>query len=162
MADLQGSAEIEPGAQDTRPPAEGGEPRRRRRRGRRGGRRNRRDRFEPEQGGMAGETGAREMPQTAAPDPYRSITEPRPEPPFAAPAAPAAAEPAAPAAEPEAPKRRSTVREPAPFVRFDEGSAPAPVPMQRSVPLAPASEAGQTEEDTDPNRPRRSGWWQKR
>jgi ribonuclease E len=58
-----------------------------------------------------------------------------------------------------APKRRSTVREPAPFVNFDGNSdsgenSPA---SSRSEPASDSKGGGEIEAD----RPRRSGWWSK-
>jgi ribonuclease E len=140
------------------PGPEGGELRRRRRRGRRGGRRNRRDRFEGG-GEIAREPATAATPEPGSFEPFRSVTEPRPEPSLT----PAAIRPAEPATEPQQPKRRSTVREPAPFAGYDEGSAP--MPMERAAPLAPASETSHAEhgqERTDADRPRRSGWWRRK
>jgi ribonuclease E len=157
----QDFVEATAGAPQAQPAGEGGEPRRRRRRGRRGGRRNRRDHgFEPGQGEMPRAHVAAPMAETGSPEPYRSVTEPRPEPPYIPAAQPPSFEPAP--AKPAPPKRRSTVREPAPIISFDEGGTPAPVAIERSHPLAPASEPNHEEEQADSNRPRRSGWWQKR
>jgi ribonuclease E len=60
----------------------------------------------------------------------------------------------------ETPKRRSTVREPAPIVSFDEMGG-------SSLPIAPAPQPEPAQEtngenEADQNRPRRSGWWSKR
>jgi ribonuclease E len=126
-----------------------GSHRRRRRRGRRGGRRNRRDRFERSGQAAGGEQGAYEG---------EIDTTPAPEPRFESPP-PAPAPEAAPAeSEPAASRRRSTVREPAPNVSFVESG-----PITSVTPIAPEPEpAARREEEVDPNRPRRSGWWQKR
>jgi hypothetical protein len=53
------------------------------------------------------------------------------------------------------------VREPAPFVSFDEmgGSTMPTSPAPRSE---PAHQTRGEESESDPNRPRRSGWWSKR
>jgi ribonuclease E len=163
-------------------PPEGGQPgeengqRRRRRRGRRGGRRNRRDRDRPgqqEHGGVpqgdtaqfepAGDNGG--LNEGHSPDPYRSVTEPTPEPAFA----PQAIEPErAPepkrAPEPESedqPKRRSTVREAARFLwgQSTEGEAASEAPAEPAPrEETPAAEPG----EMAPDRPRRSGWWSRR
>jgi hypothetical protein len=89
--------------------------------------------------------------------------------------------PAPPAAKPEAPRRRSTVREPAPFVRGTPaplpslaiaqevaqavapditGAEPAPPPPAPTepAPLKPAPVQAHPESVT----PRRAGWWAKR
>jgi ribonuclease E len=65
----------------------------------------------------------------------------------------------------ESPRRRSTVREPAPFLVGSAGPSPQPAPaIAASVgevePTAPppASPAP----DTEPAAPRRAGWWAKR
>jgi ribonuclease E len=144
--------------------------RRRRRRGRRGGRRNRRDRFE---GG--GESGSREPGSEPRPfeanfapggeQEFEPGREPRqePEPPQTPdrPSPPPVHEPVPPPPPveepPAAPQRRSTVREPAPFVSFDQDA-----PVTPSVPLAPEPAPVVRNEPEDPNQPRRSGWWRKR
>ena len=108
--------------------------------------------------------------EEAAPEP-----EPQPEPaPEPEPTPEAAPEPApepayeppahgeAPPQESEQPRRRSTVREPA-VVNFDD--QPSPAPYERHAPApAPAndSEGGTNESEIAPERPRRSGWWQRR
>jgi ribonuclease E len=69
--------------------------------------------------------------------------------------------PAAPAPEPvaESPARRgSTVREPAPIARYEEGGAPAFVPATPTPPPAPEPAP---EAQAEPDRPRRSGWWRR-
>jgi ribonuclease E len=143
---------------DGEPRGENGE-RKRRRRGRRGGRRNRRDR-PGQQPGESGEGGPREFAgQEPAPHfSAESLEQPthfEPEAPRFKPEAPQPA----PARE-EAPRRRSTVREPAPVVSIDEIGGPAmpAAPAPRSEPVhQPRGE----ESESDPNRPRRSGWWSK-
>jgi ribonuclease E len=136
---------------DGEPRGENGE-RKRRRRGRRGGRRNRRERF-GQQPGEAGEGGPREA-TGQEPVPHFSA-ESLEQPTHFEPEAPQPA----PARE-EAPRRRSTVREPAPVVSIDEmgGSAIPAAPAPRSEPVHPPR--GE-ESESDPNRPRRSGWWSK-
>ena len=134
--------------------AEGGE-RKRRRRGRRGGRRNRgeRDRnrdpmqtFEAHQSGSDFE--AEGMPDTA-PSPGESSPAPAYEP----------QQDAVPANE-SAPKRRSTVREAAPIVSFEQNedsngyTKPSPAPAREE----PESKGGG---EIEPERPRKSGWWSK-
>jgi ribonuclease E len=172
--------------------------RRRRRRGRRGGRRNRRE--EGEDGSTPPESGATPIDEevTAAvadfdgPPPEHiphavgdhaaGVAEAPPpagsDAPAAAPAHEAAAQPA-PAAAPAPPepsrakkRRRSTVREPAPF--FTGGAAPSPAPVAAETVVAPrptpepaeaAAEpaaADTAAADTAPAAPRRAGWWAKR
>jgi ribonuclease E len=168
-----------------------GDARRRRRRGRRGGRRGRREEGEgaypaPEHdvppideevahavadfGGPPAEVLPHEAAEHGQPD-YRRAGEINgtlsAEPAAAAEfeTARSAPEPAAPpeAAKPEAPRRRSTVREPAPFV--GGGITPA---AETPIPPAPAAEAGAPAAETPasaastPEGPRRAGWWAKR
>jgi ribonuclease E len=79
-------------------------------------------------------------------------------------AAPTAAEPVR-----EAPRRRSTVREPVPFLvggtaapaPAAEAPAPAPVADEPATAPVPAPAASQTASDA-PAAPRRAGWWAKR
>jgi ribonuclease E len=169
---------------------------RRRRRGRRGGRR-RRGRegepfeaapsFEPELDSAVAdfdrpaapahhgyaEPVADEQPP-APPQSPQAPPEPAPAqaeaPPAQAEAPPAQPEP--PPAEAEPPRRRSTVREPAPFVfgsdRPPESAAPEPPPAApepepaASSPMPdPAAETSAPEVDA-PNQPRRTGWWSRR
>jgi ribonuclease E len=174
---------------------EGGEPRehaeqgdgdrRRRRRGRRGGRRNRRGREGEEQfasdmpqGGAAVEPELADAvaefggPAVTTYEHAEAITPPSepaaaretehaiaPEP------APAPAPEAPPAPEP--PRRRSTVREPVPFIS-DEGPAsyvapsapPAEAPAVSAAPTPPPAAEEQPQEDA--GKPRRTGWWSKR
>jgi ribonuclease E len=87
------------------------------------------------------------------------MTEPGPEPAFEP---PVRAEPAPPPVQTEeAPRRRSTVREPA-MVRSDE--PPAPTESYRQPEPQPASNEGTDSDEgqLSPERPRRSGWWQRR
>jgi ribonuclease E len=134
---------------------------RRRRRGRRGGRRNRRDRPEGRDqtangngNGAQGNFGAasNDSPGPFAADPFRPVTEPAGEQPYAA-----AREPApittTPEPQPETSRRGSTVREPVFFRRDD---APANEPAPRAEQEAPAAPV---QEEIAPERPRRSGWW---
>jgi ribonuclease E len=104
--------------------------------------------------------------------PERAETPPPAEPdaPPAPPEPPAARAEPPPAAEPEPPRRRSTVREPAPFLFGGDRPAepvapaappPAPEPAASSVAVEPAAETSAPEADA-PNQPRRSGWWSRR
>ncbi|MCS0501802.1 Rne/Rng family ribonuclease [Ancylobacter mangrovi] len=151
----------EPAAEKARP-----------RRGRRGGRRTRAEKAEEEmaegekvEGEQAGgeSAAAAEAPAEAA-------------------AEPAAAEPAEPAPEPEAkPKprrRRSTVRERAPVADTAAAEAPAETAPAETVTAEPAAEAApeapsvETAAEAEPapaenapveeDRPRRTGWWQRK
>ncbi len=159
---VPGEAPQHPGEGGSSP--EGGG-RRRRRRGRRGGRRNRRNReggFE-QRGPMPegqiespmheGEAHAA-MPDTAAKPEFRT---PRVEPQRIERPAPAAPTPE-PVAETPPSRRGSTVREPAPIVRYDDAEA-ASAPVTPS-PLAPEP-APAAPAETDSDRPRRSGWWRR-
>ncbi|HEY0300607.1 MAG TPA: hypothetical protein VGC36_04715, partial [Rhizomicrobium sp.] len=151
------------GAQET-PGAEGaeGDIRRRRRRGRRGGRRNRhRDGEAPGQSGNGNDVGvdgqdARHdtgfAPEGREPA-YAPHNELVSAPAYAAPVDERPAQPIAdshaPAQEP--PRRRSTIREPAPFAA---GGAPAPAPvLPQPVVVSTAAD--------EPAQPKR-GWWGKR
>jgi ribonuclease E len=157
--------------------------RRRRRRGRRGGRRNRRERDEsapfPDSGPIEPEltSAVVDFDQPWMPS-AEAATESAGPPPHAEPAA--REEPASPAPvttalvpperpvpterseqpmplpEQELPRRRSTVREPAPFV-IGSGDAPAVPPPPPSVPAEPSAEAPE-----DAGQPRRTGWWSRR
>lgn len=143
-----------------------GEPRKRRRRGRRGGRRNRHERNGPAEGGSdqggtephnegndsRNDFGHESVPAHSSPASFEAPAE----------RAPAHFEPAqepAPASE-SAPKRRSTVREPAPFVNFeqngDSGASASQTPARAE---SPAETKGGDEIESE--RPRRSGWWSK-
>jgi ribonuclease E len=143
---------------------EGGEQdgqRRRRRRGRRGGRRNRRgrDRFEQRPPGGQYEGGQEQPEGEPIGDPYRPMTEPGPEPAFEPPAR--AEEAPSPVQNDEAPRRRSTVREPA-VVSFDDATPAAPAPYQAPEPQASDERGDSDDGQMAPERPRRSGWWQRR
>jgi ribonuclease E len=142
------------------PQSENAEPRKRRRRGRRGGRRNRRDRTEL----SLGETGVME-PYSAGDDlghdnAPRHISSPG----FEAPRAEhepthIGSEPAHAPGPEAAPKRRSTVREPAPMMGFDEtGGSSIPEPVSQPEPI----HEPRAENASEPDRPRRSGWWSRR
>jgi ribonuclease E len=68
--------------------------------------------------------------------------------------------PVEPPVEPEPPRKRSTVREPAPFAI---GSGDAPVtPVLVTPPPASAPVAAESEGAEDTDQPRRTGWWAKR
>jgi ribonuclease E len=78
--------------------------------------------------------------------------------------APAPALEAPPAPEPS--RRRSTVREPVPFIG-DEGLASyvapsAPPAQPQSPPLEPAPPVAAEQPQDDASKPRRTGWWSKR
>lgn len=142
-------------------PAEDARPRR----GRRGGRRTR--------GGKAGEETGTEAVAEAATEavaPEAVATE-------AAVVEAAPAPEAAPATEAKPRRRRSTVREPAPVVSAPaevpaEAAEPAPVESTSVEPVAEAPaeepaavsapEAAPASANDDPNRPRRTGWWQRK
>jgi ribonuclease E len=147
------AGEHEPRERAGEPGDENGE-RRRRRRGRRGGRRNRRERFgqQPAEGGEGRPApGAQEPALHFSAEGFEHPAHFEPEAPHFEPQEQAAA-PA-----PEAPKRRSTVREAAPVVSEESGYTAAPAAPAHTPEPAPARE-----EETDPNRPRRTGWWSKR
>jgi len=178
-----------------------GDAARRRRRGRRGGRRRRGREGEPFEPATSFEpeldTAVADFDRPVAPHP--AYAEPAADAPAAdtppPPQAPAAdsepppmphaqaepppaqaeappAQPEPPPAEPEPSRRRSTVREPAPFFlggdrpaesAASEPPAPAPTPAPLASspapePAAPSSAA----ESADPNQPRRTGWWSRR
>jgi ribonuclease E len=144
---------------------EGGEhdgQRRRRRRGRRGGRRNRRGRDRLEQRPPGGQyEGGSEQPEDAPiGDPYRPMTEPGPEPAFEPPARVEEA-PSLPVQSEDVHRRGSTVREPA-IARFDDTPPPAPAPYRAPEPQASEERSNADEGEMAPERPRRSGWWQRR
>jgi ribonuclease E len=178
-ADEAESADGREAASEAREDAE----RRRRRRGRRGGRRNRRERdesgpfgesgsAEPELTGavadfdrpwMPSEPAAREadQPPQADPAPYEEPTYRPPVttavvPPPEQPEQPAERQAASP--ESETPRRRSTVREPAPFV---VGTGEAPVAPQPPSPPPPEPTV-EVEAPEDAGQPRRTGWWSRR
>jgi ribonuclease E len=157
----EGSAQ--PQRQGGAPSASGaeGDGRRRRRRGRRGGRRNRQGRNgeAPFQGNdNGGETREAEFHSSAPSFPPVSeedasgIAPPFEPAPAAEPAPPQAAAPAS--AEQEPPRRRSTIREPAPF-----GGATAPPPPSPTLPpSAPVISSTANDESATPKR----GWWAKK
>ncbi|MFL5314178.1 MAG: ribonuclease E/G [Microvirga sp.] len=158
--------------------------RRRRRRGRRGGRRNRREReesgpfadsgsIEPEVSSavadfdrpwMPSEPAAKESGEPPQMEPaaggestptYRAPVTTALVPPPEQPEQPMSSErPMAPAEEP--PRRRSTVREPAPFV-IGSGEAPVAPPPPPSAPPQPSAEPPE-----EAGQPRRTGWWSRR
>jgi len=158
--------------------------RRRRRRGRRGGRRRRGREGEPFESAPSFEpeldsAGADfdRSPTYTHPEPVASEEPPAPrrEAPAQPEAPPSQPEPAAsvpePAASvPEPPRRRSTVREPAPFFfgaeRPPEPAAPEPPhPVPESDEPSAAGEpaaAGPAPDSADSNQPRRTGWWSRR
>jgi hypothetical protein len=53
------------------------------------------------------------------------------------------------------------VREPA-IVNFDDASPPAPAPYQPPEPQASDERGDSDDGQMAPERPRRSGWWQRR
>src|SRR5262249_54260211 len=133
-------------------PREGGE-RRRRRRGRRGGRRNRRERF-----GQQSTEGAEPAPPALeevqfTPETFEKPTHFEAEPPRFEPRESIPE----PQRDPPAPKRRSTVREAAPVVSEDDGYVAQPAPSRAPEPSLPSRD-----DDTETERPRRSGWWSRR
>jgi len=162
--------------------------RRRRRRGRRGGRRNRRERedgsvadpgsVEPELASAVADfdrgfaPAAESEPAPDGPEPV-GASEPQAPPhevvPEGADSTPVAPEAIAPVQPPDQglARRRSTVREPAPFViGSGEGSLAAPPPTP-SVPTESIAEqpedVQQAEEQAeDAQQPRRTGWWSRR
>ncbi len=109
--------------------------------------------------------------ERAAPRGRRSTPPPEASPPpVAVSAAPAVAEPAAPEPVKESPRRRSTVREPVPFLvggtptppPAAEAPAPAAAPVA-TAPAAPADAPAAPQSASDaPAAPRRAGWWAKR
>jgi ribonuclease E len=99
--------------------------------------------------------------EDARPEP-REETRPEPAAPVAmAPAQPLTAQP--PEAEPpQPPRRRSTVREPAPFL-IGSGEAPVAPPPPPSQPLETSAEtATEADAEADSDQPRRTGWWSRR
>jgi ribonuclease E len=188
-ADHGEDEEAEAGAEGR---ADQGDARRRRRRGRRGGRRNRREEGEiavnPPEAGMVpideevvhavadfgGPTAELTSDRGGVPhrepvhalavhghDDHRDHEEtPKPEP------AMAGEQPTAVLPKPESPRRRSTVREPAPFL-VPGGIAPSPAPAPQPAEIAassdeePATPPVPEAAETAPQ-PRRAGWWAKR
>jgi len=137
--------------------------RRRRRRGRRGGRRNRQRNGNGEAPFRTADTGPEPELEHAVEDMDRPPSF-ESAPPYSPPvedrsASPSTEDrPAAPAMEPspplqEAPRRRSTIREPAPFA--GESTPPAP---PAAAPSAPVISSTGAEESSAPKR----GWWAKR
>jgi ribonuclease E len=172
-------------------PGENGEMRRRRRRGRRGGRRSRRPEgeasisapepdfspIEPEVAHAVADFGGPAIGEPETGEPWRETRpvteaergEPREaaERHYPAPTEVRAAEPEPRVGEPELPRRRSTVREPAPFLV--EGALPssvlAPKPLETVEPIEPAAPPAQSFEPSPPSepaKPRRTGWWARR
>jgi len=183
----------ERGGEDHGYPREAGESlaeseHRRRRRGRRGGRRRRGREGEPFEAGPAFEPeldsavadfdrpAAATHPAYAEPVTSEDFPAP-PESPVAHPEPPPAhdeappAQPEPPPAEPELRRRRSTVREPAPFFGGDRpaesaasepaAAAPSPEPVASSPAPEPAAPSA-APESADPNQPRKTGWWSRR
>jgi ribonuclease E len=165
---------------------------RRRRRGRRGGRRRRGREGEPFEATPSFEpeldNAVADYDRPGAHHPaYSAPVADEPPPPLQAPppqaelssaeaeARPAQAEappaqPEPPPAEPESSRRRSTVREPAPFFfggeRSPESAAshsapPAPEPVASS-PTPEPDASGAAPESADANQPRKTGWWSRR
>src|SRR6266436_8622932 len=161
-----------------------GDDRRRRRRGRRGGRRSRREEgdvgISPPENGVApiDEERAHAVADFGGP-PVEQERDDRPheadhaaadrpdrhhhgEVPKGEPAPAIAGEPAAPPT-PELPRRRSTVREPAPFLVGSAAPAPQPVTSVVEVePTAPPPPEQPPAPTPEPAAPRRAGWWAKR
>ena len=134
------------------------EGRRRRRRGRRGGRRNRQRNGNGEAPFHPGEPGPEPQMQHAVEEDHVSSFDSAPAysppPPIEDHPAPPASESFAPAASGQEPsRRRSTIREPAPFA--GEG---APATSSASSPPAPVISSTSAEESATPKR----GWWGKR
>jgi ribonuclease E len=107
-----------------------------------------------------------ESPAAPPSEPPAAQAEPPP-----AQAEPLPAQAEAPPAQPEPPRRRSTVREPAPFFfggdRPAESAATEPPPAPAAAPAAssPAPEPAVPDpvpESSDANQPRKSGWWSRR
>jgi hypothetical protein len=88
------------------------------------------------------------------------MTEPGPEPAFEPPARVEEAPPPSVHNE-DAPRRGSTVREPA-IVRFEDAPTPAPTPYRAPEPQVSDERTESDEGQMAPERPRRSGWWQRR
>jgi ribonuclease E len=147
------------------PNGEGGdtpEGRRRRRRGRRGGRRNKHRNddapFNPNEAAPESDLqrAVADLDHPPA-DSYSQPAEPAPAyaaPVYQQPAPPPAEIPAATSQPQEAPRRRSTIREPAPFAAAGAPSAPAPT-------LPPPAPVISSTASDDAGQPKR-GWWGKR
>jgi ribonuclease E len=162
-----------------------GDARRRRRRGRRGGRRSRREEGElgisPPEDNVApiDEEIVHAVADFGGPPVERVRRQPRREPdhqvaaghsdlhgdaPKPEPAPAMAGEPVAPS-KPESPRRRSTVREPAPFPAGSTATAaqPAPAVAASVAEVEPTAPPPQPPAATpEPATPRRAGWWAKR
>jgi ribonuclease E len=184
-----GDVETDLGEEDAETVKADHDGRKRRRRGRRGGRRNRREEGElgiiPPENGIApieeevvhavADFGGPPVELTRDQPPHESDhaaakhpdhrghgEAPKPEP------APAeAGEPVVPSKS-EAPRRRSTVREPAPFVAGGGNMSPGAVPSPHPAPAIAASEPEPAAPTSPPAAapeappPRRAGWWAKR
>ena len=158
--------------------------RRRRRRGRRGGRRSRRDNESETRTSPPPTNDATEGWQEWAHGPQADAVEPPAFPggdvqphapaeiaPVTANQQPAYATPAPEPVSSGAARRRSTVREPAPFIVTGEGAsavtnshadaAPAALPTSEMAPPMPAS-ADDERQGQDADRPRKTGWWSRR
>ncbi len=179
--EVEEAEETAPGeARETSAETRGESERRRRRRGRRGGRRNRREgeAFSPDAASVEPELTSAvadfdrpaepAAPREPASEEFGSLPPPAtqpepPEPPEATPAEPVAPVPISPVVQPpdaEAPRRRSTVREPAPFV-IGSGEAPVASPPA-STPQASAPIESVPEMPEEAGQPRRTGWWSRR
>jgi ribonuclease E len=165
--------------------AQNGDERKRRRRGRRGGRRNRRDRFpdgeqRAENGSDNGngnfmpsaeyeeiDTTPQAEPRTAQPEtPVAQPEEraPLPENPGTAPQFGTEQPASVPAPEmtEEAPKRRSTVREAPPAMKFEDAPATSSVyERTESAPLAPETAEPDSTPALAPNPAPKKGWWRR-
>ena len=162
-----------------------GDERKRRRRGRRGGRRNRRDRF-PDGEQRAGngdengngnfmpsaeyeeiDTTPQAEPRAPQPEPVVAQPEeraPMPENPGTAPQFGTEQPASVPAAEvtEEAPKRRSTVREAPPAMKFEDAPATSSVyERTESAPLAPAAAEPESAPAAEPSAAPKKGWWRR-
>jgi len=146
------------------------EGRRRRRRGRRGGRRHRRNGDQPYapndfQGGVEPEVSeaVQDLDRPAYDEQRPEPPVPQYEPAMSEPAVTRSAPPVevsapAPAEADAAPRRRSTVREPAPFVA---SGTPTPVTPAAPPPPAPTPESTVSGPETEASPPKR-GWWGRR
>jgi ribonuclease E len=137
--------------------------RRRRRRSRRGGRNRRRERGEGEAEGEA-EAGIPEEGAVISTHPVDDFASPAempvasmeiPAPAFAQPHLHVEAHLESPTPAPQAPVEAPVTAAPLPIVAEAPAPAPEPAPV-REAPPAPLPEA-----PIDPNRPKRSGWWQR-
>jgi ribonuclease E len=178
MEPALGDEELE-AAGIVRPDHANGDGRRRRRRGRRGGRRNRREEgdigINPPENGIApveeeiahavadfGGPPVDEVPDERPQEEPDHVGAERPEEPE--PVAAAGNEPVAPA-KPESVRRRSTVREPAPFLVGGAAPATQPPPAPAMATSTEPPEPPQPAPDVAAPAPatrRRAGWWAKR